>query len=187
MAGADHHLPNDTNALKAALIETRAKLSGAQALIEHLQLVIAKMQREKFGPRSERSQRLIDQLELQLEELAAAAAEDDSKAGTKPVEVQGFTRRQATRRNFPADLPRRRIIHRAPTCCPCCGGSKLSKIGEDITETLDVVPRQWFVTEHVREKFSCRSCETIAQPPAPFHAIARGRGGSHFEPFRLHA
>ena len=44
-------------------------------------------------------------------------------------------------------------------------------------ETLDVVPRQWFVTEHVREKFSCRSCETITQPPAPFHAIARGFGG----------
>ena len=67
--------------------------------------------------------------------------------------------------------------HPAPTSCPCCGGSKLSKIGEDITETLDVVPRQWFVTEHVREKFSCRSCETITQPPAPFHAIARGFAG----------
>jgi len=76
MAGAADHLPDDTDALKAALIETRAKLSGAQALIEHLQLVIAKMQREKFGPRSERSQRLIDQMELQLEELAAALGED---------------------------------------------------------------------------------------------------------------
>jgi len=46
-----------------------------------------------------------------------------------------------------------------------------------VTETLDVVPRQWFVTEHVREKFSCRHCETITQPPAPFHAIARGFAG----------
>ena len=135
------------------------------------------MKREMFGPRSERSQRLIDQLELQLEELAAAAGEDETKAETARVQVQGFTRRQATRRNFPADLPRRRIVHPAPTSCPCCGGSKLSKIGEDVTETLDVVPRQWFVTEHVREKFSCRSCETITQPPAPFHAIARGFAG----------
>ena len=177
MAGAADHLPDDTDALKTALIEARAKLSGARALIEHLQLVIAKMQREKFGPRSERSQRLIDQLELQLEELAAAAGEEEVKAETKRVEVRGFTRRQATRRNFPADLPRRRIVHPSPTCCPCCGGTKLSKIGEDITETLDVVPRQWFVTEHVREKFSCRSCETITQPPAPFHAIARGFAG----------
>jgi transposase len=177
MPEAADHLPEDTAALKAALIEARAKLSGAQALIEHLQLVIAKMKREMFGPRSERSQRLIDQLELQLEELTAAAGEDETKAETARVQVQGYTRRQATRRNFPADLPRRRIVHPAPTCCPCCGSTKLSKIGEDITETLDVVPRQWFVTEHVREKFSCRSCEKITQPPAPFHAIARGFAG----------
>ena len=177
MATIPDHLPEDTAALKAALIEARAKLSSAEALIEHLQLVIVKMKREMIGPRSERSQRLIDQLELQLEELAAAAGEDETKAETVRVHVQGFTRRQATRRNFPADLPRRRIVHAAPTSCPCCGGSKLSKIGEDITETLDVVPRQWFVTEHVREKFSCRSCETITQPPAPFHAIARGFAG----------
>jgi len=98
--------PDDTTALKAALIETRAKLMGAQALIEHLQLVIAKMKWEMFGPSSERSQRLIEQMELQLEELAAAAGEDEAKAEATRVEVPGFTRRAATRRNFPADLPR---------------------------------------------------------------------------------
>ena len=177
MATASDQLPEDVDALKAALIEARAKLSGAEALIEHLRLVIAKMKREMFGPRSERTQRLIDQLELQLEELAAAAGEDESKVEAAKVQVQGFTRHKATRRNFPADLPRRRIVEPAPTSCPCCGSSKLSKIGEDITETLDVVPRQWFVTEHVREKFSCRACEKITQPPAPFHAIARGFAG----------
>jgi transposase len=170
------HLPDDNDALKAALIQTRAKLSGAEALIEHLQLLIAKMKRELFGPRSERSQRLIDQLELQLEELAAAAGADEVEAETASIPVQGFTRRK-TRRDFPDHLPRRRIVHPAPSCCPCCGGTKLSKIGEDVTKTLDAVPRQLFVTEHVREKFSCRSCETITQPPAPFHAIARGYAG----------
>jgi len=72
-------LPDDTDTLKAALIETRAKLVGAQALIEHLQLVIAKMKRDMFGPRSERSQRLIDQMELQLEELVAAAKASPGK------------------------------------------------------------------------------------------------------------
>src|SRR5258706_4585276 len=128
------------------------------------------MKREKFGPRSERSQRLIEQMELELEELSATAAEDETQTETTRVQVRGFTRRRATRRNFPADLPRRRIVHPAPTTCPCCGGTNLSKIGEDVTETLDVVPRQWFVTEHVREKFSCRSCETITQPSTPFHA-----------------
>ena len=79
MATASDQLPEDVDALKAALIEARAKLSGAEALIEHLRLVIAKMKREMFGPRSERTQRLIDQLELQLEELAAAAAAGRSR------------------------------------------------------------------------------------------------------------
>jgi transposase len=170
-------LPEDAAALKTALVETRAKLAGAEALIEHLQLVIAKMKRQMFGPRSERTERLIDQMELELEELAAAAGEDAAKAEAARVHVPGFTRRQARRRNFPDHLPRRRIVHPAPAACPCCGGTKLSKIGEDVTETLDVVPRQWFVTEHVREKFSCRACEKITQPPAPFHAIARGFAG----------
>jgi transposase len=69
------------------------------------------------------------------------------------------------------------VVHPAPTACPDCGGTKLRKIGEEVTKTLDVVPRQWFVTEHVREKFSCRCCEKISQAPAPFHAIARGFAG----------
>src|SRR5277367_1697785 len=111
-------LPEDHDALKVALIDARARLSGAEALIEHLQLLIAKMKRELFGPRSERSQRLIDQLELQLEELAATAGEDEAKAETAGIPVQGFTRRK-TRRNFPDHLPRRRIVHPALTCCPC--------------------------------------------------------------------
>jgi transposase len=68
------------------------------------------------------------------------------------------------------------VVLPSPTSCSCCGG-KLSKLGEDITETLEVVPRQWKVVQTVREKFSCRACERITQPPAPFHLIARGRAG----------
>jgi transposase len=177
MIPASNHVPDDKDALKAAVIDARAKLSGAEAMIAHLQLVIAKMKREMFGPRSERSQRLIEQMELQLEDVAAELGEDAAKLEAARVEVHGFTRCKATRRDFPDHLPRRRVVHPMPTSCPCCGGTKLSKIGEDVTETLDVVPRQWFVTEHVREKFSCRSCETITQPPAPFHVIARGFAG----------
>src|ERR1700732_2978811 len=123
MIAASNDLPDDKDVLKAALLEARAKLSGAEAMIVHLQLVIAKMKREMFGPRAERSQRLLDQLELQLEELAAAAGEDEAKAEASGVQVQGFTRRKATRRNFPDHLPRRRIVHPAPSSCPCCGGT----------------------------------------------------------------
>ncbi len=105
MIPASNHVPDDKDALKAALIDARAKLSGAEAMIAHLQLVIAKMKREMFGPRSERSQRLIDQMELQLEELAVGLGEDVAKLEAASVEVRGFTRRKATRRDFPDHLP----------------------------------------------------------------------------------
>ena len=83
-------------------------------------LVIEKMRRERYAPRSERSQRLLDQMELELEELTAARGEDAAKdEAAAPVQVQGFTRRRVERRVFPADLARRRIVHPAPTSCPC--------------------------------------------------------------------
>ncbi len=50
-------------------------------------------------------------------------------------------------------------------------------MGEDVTETLEVIPRQWKVIQHVREKFTCRDCEKISQAPAPFHVTARGWAG----------
>ena len=53
----------------------------------------------------------------------------------------------------------------------------LRKIGMDVTETLELIPRQWKVIQHVREKFTCRDCEKISQVPAPFHVIARGWAG----------
>ena len=91
--------------------------------------------------------------------------------------VPSFERRRPARRPLPEHLPRERIVYPAPSACPCCGGTTLRKIGEDVTETLGLVPRQWKVIQHVREKFSCRACEAISQPPAPSHPIARGRAG----------
>ena len=82
----------------------------------------------------------------------------------------------ALRGPLPAHLPRERNVLPSPCACPDCGG-KLTKLGEDITETLESIPRRYKVIQTVREKFSCRSCETITQPPAPFHPIARGRAG----------
>jgi transposase len=83
------------------------------------------------------------------------------------------------RRPLPEHLPRERVIVPGPTTCSCCGSSKLAKLGEDITETLEAVPRQWKVIQYVREKFTCRACEAISQAPAPFHVISRGRSGAN--------
>jgi transposase len=177
---------DDIAALQAALAaerlarqEAEARATGAEAMVAHLKLLIAKLKHDKFGASSERSRKLIDQLELELGELVAAASEDATKAAAgKDKSSNGTTsRRQPARAPLPGHLPRERVVIPAPSACPCCGG-RLSKLGEDVTETLEVVPRQWKVIQTVRGRFSCRSCETITQPPAPFHPIARGRAGS---------
>jgi transposase len=186
-------LPDDAESLKRLLLAREAELAVAtaeaatlrakaaddQALIAHLKLQIEKLRRAQFGQRSERTTRLLDQLELQLEDLEASATEDELAAeqATRSTEVTAFTRKRPARKPFPEHLPRERVIVPGPTACPCCGGARLSKLGEDVTETLEVIPRQWKVIQHVREKFSCRDCETIDQAPAPFHVVPRGWAG----------
>ena len=91
--------------------------------------------------------------------------------------MRAFTRRRAERDTFPDHLPRERVVIDPPTACACCGGNRLRKLGEDVTQTLETTPRRWKVIETVREKFSCRDCETISQAPAPFHAIPRAWAG----------
>ena len=202
-------LPNDIDALRAALtIEratmrevaaelavARAKASEDLALIAHQKLRIAKLERQIYGPRSERSDRLIDQLALQFEELQASATEDELAAEiavAKTTTVAGFTRKRAERNSFPEHLPRERVVIDPPTACECCGGTRLRKLGEDVTKTLETIPRRWKVIETVREKFTCRDCEKISQAPAPFHVIARGWAGASllamilFEKFGQH-
>jgi transposase len=164
---------------EADLSHAHATALSADALITRLRLEIEKLRRTLYGVRSERKERLIDQLEMQLEDAETAATEDELAAerSTLSTVVQSFERRRPARKPFPEHLPRERVVIPAPESCPCCGSTKLSKLGEDVTETLEVVPRQWKVIQTVRERFSCRQCEAIMQPPAPFHVTPRGFAG----------
>ena len=173
----------------------RAELSDNEALIAHLELRIEKLKRELYGQRSERTARLIEQLELELEELVTTASEDELAAGTaaaKTQTVRAFTRKRPVRKPWPDDIERERVVIEAPTSCACCGGSRLAKLGEDVTETLEEIPRRFKLIETVREKFTCRDCEKISQPPAPFHATPRGFIGPQllatilFDKFGMH-
>jgi transposase len=180
MDAAHTALVEENAALKAELAVARAKASEDVALIAAQKLRIAKLERQIYGQRSERSARLIDQLALAFEELEASATEDELAAEqsvAKTTTVAGFTRKRPERDTFPEHLPRERVVIEAPTTCACCGGARMRKLGEDVTQTLETTPRQWKVIETVREKFSCRDCEKITQAPAPFHVIARGWAG----------
>ena len=192
----DDSLPTDLASAHALIMAQRQALTAAQArataaeseaqyralLIEKLKYAIRKLRHERFGQSSERGE-LLDQLELQLADLeedaaqAEAAARMAAAAAGEKITVPSFERRKPARRPLPEHLPRERIVYPGPLACPCCGGGTLRKIGEDVTETLELIPRQWKVIQHVREKFSCRACEAITQPPAPSHPIARGRAG----------
>src|SRR6201994_913327 len=166
--------------IEAELAIAKAKASEDEALIAHQRLQIAKLTRQLYGPRSERSVRLLDQMELAFEELAGSATEDEiaaERAVAKPTKGAASPRKRPARQPFPAHLPRERVVEPAPTACLCCGSARLRKLGEDITETLEVIPRRWKVIQHVREKFTCRDCEKISQAPAPFHVVARGWAG----------
>jgi transposase len=194
MDGARDGLPDDIEALKAALLierekalevaaelaVARARASQDMALIAHQKLRIARLERQLYGQRSERSARLIDQLALAFEELQAEATEDELAAEAaiaRTTTVSGFTRQRPERNTFPEHLPRERVVIDPPTTCDCCGGNRLRKLGEDVTRTLESQPRQWKVIETVREKFSCRDCEKVTQAPAPFHVVPRGWAG----------
>ena len=179
---------------KAEAASAKALVSHSEALIARLKLEIEKVRRALYGSRSERKARLLEQMELQLEELEADAGEDELAAeiAANASTVRAFERKRPSRKPFPEHLPRERVVISAPTSCLCCGSTKLSKLGEDITETLEVIPRQWKVIQTVREKFTCRECEKITQPPAPFHVTPRGFAGPNllamilFEKFAQH-
>ena len=194
MATTRQDVPDDIDGLRAALVAERArtaqveaelavakaKASDDAALIAHQRLQIEKLSRQLYGHRSEHAVRLLDQIELAFEELESSASEDEiaaEQAVAKTTNVMAFTRKRPARQPFPEHLPRERVVEPGPRVCQCCGSARLRKLGEDITETLEVIPRQWKVIQHVREKFTCRDCERISQAPAPFHVIARGWAG----------
>ena len=178
-------LPTDIAALTALLIAADARAEKAEARtlnldaqIAHLKLTIAKMRRDTFGASSEQGARLLDQLEMQLGELVATvAAAKVADAIEQPTLTIEEPLQKPARRPLDEKLPRERIVHVGPCACVHCGSDRIRKLGEIVTETLEHVPEQWKVLQHVREKFTCRACEKITETPAPSHPIARGRAG----------
>src|SRR5713226_3644780 len=142
MAATREDLPENIDALKAVLLVERAravrveaelavakaKVSDDQALIAHQRLQIEKLTRQLYGQHSERSVRLIDQMELGFEELESSATEDEiaaERAVAKTTNVVAFTRKRPARQPFPEHLPRERVVEPGPTACLCCGGARL--------------------------------------------------------------
>ena len=184
MNAADYTLAQEVAALKAALAiaeakelrvgaelaVARAKASEDMALIAQQKLRIAKLERQVYGQRSERSARLIDQLSLTFEELEAGATEDElaaEAAVAKTTTVAAFTRKRPDRNTFPDHLPRERVVLDSPATCECCGGHRLRKLGEDVTRTLESQPRRARESSsHMGQGFRRRSGASFSWPRA---------------------
>lgn len=175
--------------LKAMIIAQREETTRLQAsvrayetLIQALKIRIAKLQRQKFGPSSEKIQREIEQLELTLEDLevAMAAAEASDTADERDAaEAPSVEKAEPRRRGKPrvdAATPRERVVLDPGDHCPQCG-EPLRLLGEDVSEILDFIAAKLKVVETVRLKKSCRCCEKIVQTPAPTRPIYRGMFG----------
>jgi len=162
----------------------RAEVIEARLMIERLKLQIARFKRIQFGRKSERHDAHVAQLELLVEELessltvdpaaitGAAANGAGEAAGTSGTPSQS----KPVRRPLPAHLPRESIEHAAACRCPDCGGA-LKRIGEDVSEQLEFIPEHFKVIRHVRPKFACGKCASIAQAPAPSRPIDKGIAG----------
>lgn len=162
----------DRETLAALVLAQQEKLLSRDSEIEHLKLIIAKLRRMMFGPKSEKITREIEQLELKLEELEVRKAERaEAGPGSEPPS------KRPSRQPLPEHLPREVHVHMpAADTCTACGG-ELSKLGEDVSEMLEYVPASFKVIRHVRPKLCCTKCDVILEAPAPSRPVERGLAG----------
>ena len=187
--------PDELRAMIAALAAENARMTiegermtatlrAQDLLVQALQARIAKLQRQRFGPSSEKIEREIAQLELALEDLQVAVAEgdpipvtaedvEDGISGVAPAEEPSRPRR---RPRVADGTPRERRVLDPGTSCPDCGGD-LRVVGEDVSELLDMIAAQLKVIEIARPKKSCRRCERMVQSPAPSRPIPGSMAG----------
>ena len=159
----------------AETLRLNATLKHAEAKIQALTLELAHLRRIRFGAKSEALN--AEQRDLFQETLAADIAACEAEVEQAAAQTQAkpcIKRERAGRQPLPDHLPR--IEHRhEPESCTCgkCGAA-LVKIGEDVSEQLDVIPAQFIVHRHIRPQYACRPCETMTAAPIPPAVIDGG-------------
>jgi transposase len=171
-------LTEENTRLKALLVQTQAALADSEEARRRLEGILRDLQREKFGAKSEKLS--PEQFNLPLEDVELAqgvldAAQEKAAAILDGKPPGAAAASQRNRGHLPAPLPRvERIIEPESTLCPC-GCGEMAKIGEDVSERLDVVPAQLRVLVTRRPKYACRRCAgAVAQAQAPEHVVPGG-------------
>ena len=152
------NLPDNPEELKKIIFSLEQKY---QSDIDYLQEKLRLFQKELFGRKSEKQARPIDHKQLQLfDEVESCVAETSEK--DDELVIAGHKRKKPKRKPLPEDLPRQEVIHDLqPEEKICACGAELSRIGQEVSEKLDIVPAKIRVIRHIRYKYACKSCEGV--------------------------
>lgn len=168
MPNAPQFATDDPAALKAQIVALQSENA-------HLKLLVEKLRRQQFGRSAERFAIDADQLNLLMTDPSTLCDAPPAEPSTAPDSSVAMQR--PVRKPLPAHLPRETVMHgECRDGCRACGGA-LRRIGEDVSEMLEIVPARFKVIRHVRPKFACRGCDAIVQAPAAARPIARGLAG----------
>lgn len=174
----DSALAEENERLKARLAETEAALADSVEAQRRLESLIGELRRERFGARSEKLD--SEQFNLPLEDVEIAqgileAAQEKARRALKGRSADDEQPVNRNRGHLPRHLPRiERVIEPASTLCPS-GCGEMAKIGEDISERLDLVPAQLRVLVTRRPRYACRRCSgAVVQAHAPEHVVPGG-------------
>mgnify|MGYP003384765217 CR=1 FL=1 len=172
MTDAINSLPDDPESLKQMLLALQTELAKSKARNLFLEEQFRLAQQQRFGASSEGHPAqgdLFNEAEAELDVALDASETTVTTVNKKPV-----------RKKLPSDLPRETIIHDIDDkTCTCCGNN-LHQMGEERSEKLEFIPAQVKVIEHVRLKYSCRTCEKqgtstkIQLAPIPASPIPKG-------------
>jgi transposase len=154
-------LPRDVEQLRQLVIESNALLIEANKKIVVLEEELRLARSWRYGRSADAVE---DQKQARLfneaEDGAAKAAETETAEQT--VTVAAHERKKAGRRPLPANLPREEIVHDIPEAEKVCAcGARLSRIGEEVSEQLEVIPARAKVIRHIRPKYACRACQGV--------------------------
>ncbi len=174
----DAALAEENARLKARLAETEAALADAVEAQRRLESIVSELRREKFSARSEKLD--PEQFNLPLEDVELAqgvleAAQEKARGALKGAAAAESRSPNRNRGHLPKYLPRiERVIEPESTLCPC-GCGEMAKIGEDVSERLDIVPAQLRVLVTRRPRYACRRCSgAVVQAHAPEHVVPGG-------------
>jgi len=108
---------------------------------------------------------------LFAEEEGQPEANEEKPLGLQTV--RSFTRNKGGRKPISANLERRpRVIDIPESEKTCACGADLTKIGEETSEKLVILPPQVYVDQIVRPKYACRQCEGTEDEGKPAVRIA---------------